>query len=217
MPGALPVFLLAILGILALATTSLHAVRAGRTPLAVGAAIAAAGWTGLYGLAVIAVSLASDEQVLSPGEYKRFCGLYLDCHAMVTVAEVDARERIGDVAAQGVFYVITVRQASNAKRARIGLAHPTPMIRDGAGRRYWISERGASALANAEGVQPALGRTIAPDETYDTKFVFDLPRDVQDPRLHVRERQWTAVLSELFLIGDEDSFLHRKTVFALTR
>lgn len=46
--------------------------------------------------------------------------------------------------------------------------------------------------------------------------MFDLPADVRSPRLHVYEGDLLARLSELFLIGDEDSLLHTRTVFDLT-
>jgi hypothetical protein len=45
--------------------------------------------------------------------------------------------------------------------------------------------------------------------------VFDVPSDAQHPRLDVRDGEPLSVLIEFLLMGDEDSFLHARTTFAL--
>ncbi len=55
-----------------------------------------------------------------------------------------------------------------------------------------------------------------PVDFYTTKLVFELPADVRAPRLNIIEGHWLTRLSEFFLIGDEDSFLHKPTTFRLT-
>jgi hypothetical protein len=61
-----------------------------------------------------------------------------------------------------------------------------------------------------------LGRAIEPAESYSTRFVFDVPAEVAVPRMLVAERGWITRLSELFLLGDEDSVLHERSVFRLS-
>jgi hypothetical protein len=56
---------------------------------------------------------------------------------------------------------------------------------------------------------------VAAGEAFTTTLVFDLPPGVEHPRLVLTEGPPAERAPELFLIGDEDSFLHRKTVFAL--
>ena len=197
-----------------------HAIRQGRVRrarLAIGFGL---GWGMLYVGAVIGVSLTSTRQELSPGEYKRFCGFYLDCHAIMTVRDVRTAITIGmdadAVRAEGIFYIVTVEQASDAARARIGLADPGAIVLDATGRRYAPSATGTAALAAATGPRPRLGTALAPGRTIQTQIVFDLPPGIERPVLHIAERNWMSRLSELLLIGDEDSLLHPPTVFRLT-
>ena len=205
---------------MALAAVLVHALLRGNRRRAIAAVGIGAGWSVVYLLAVVAVSLFSSERVLGLGDAKRFCGFYLDCHAMVSVVEVDTFATLGaadaPVPADGVFWVVTLQQSSDALGAEIGLDRPDAMLIDEAGRRHCRSDVGERALATVEGPQPQLGRAIAPEQSYTTRFVFDLPADAAGPRLLVAERGWITRLSELFLLGDEDSVLHQATVFRLT-
>lgn len=51
--------------------------------------------------------------MLAPGQIKRFCGVYLDCHLGVSVDEVRAASSVGDpgrtVMAKGKFQIVTLR------------------------------------------------------------------------------------------------------------
>ena len=168
---------------------------------------------------LVGVSVSSSERVLELNQPKRFCGFYLDCHAMVSVIGVQTTKTLtsdsGEVTAEGTFYLVTVRQSSDARRARIGIANPVAVVVDREGRRYHRSAAGERALAAAEGDLPPLGESIEAGGDYTTKFVFDLPANAASPKLHVHEGAWIARLSELFLIGDEDSLFHKKTLFRL--
>ena len=42
-------------------------------------------------------------------------------------------------------------------------------------------------------------------------MVFDLPMDVQGPALVLQQGSWLDRMTQLFLVGDEDSMLHGKT------
>jgi len=189
-----------------------------RTRALIGAA-AVGGWLAAYVATVVIVSLSSKERVLGLGEPNRFCGFYLDCHAMVMVREVERTPTLGDgerqIRAAGEFYVITVERSSDADRVPIGLAKPEAVVIDAEGRRYRRSTLGEAALARVVGEQPPLGRAVRTGEAYSTRLVFDLPANVHDPKLHVTERDLLARLTELFLIGDEDSLFHRPTLFRL--
>lgn len=218
-PLAFPLQLLTGVAGLAVAAVIVHALLTGRPRRARRVAAGAAVWGAVYLGTVTAFSLASSERVLGLNQPKRFCGFYLDCHAMVEVTAVRTATTLGtgadSVTATGRFLIVTVRQSSDARRVPIGIADPVATVIDGSGRRYHVSPEGQRALAAAEGPRPRLGRAIAAGSAFTTKLVFDLPADVREPRLHIAESDWLAKLSELFLIDDEDSFLHKRTVFRL--
>ncbi|MDH3497815.1 MAG: hypothetical protein OER21_13725 [Gemmatimonadota bacterium] len=183
-----------------------------RHPLLALAALAA----GLYLLAVIGVSLASRERVLGPGTPKHFCGFYLDCHRMVALEGVEVRQTLGELRPTGRFYVVTLRFASDAKRAVMHTGRLSAVVRGDDGRRLTRVEPAERALAMDPGADVGLpDRPIAPGQHFLTRIVFDIPSTVTAPRLYVRDTDRYALLTELFLLGDEDSVLHARTTFTL--
>lgn len=211
----LPFALISILAVGALLAFALHAHLTGRPPRAAVAAVATGGWVSVYLLALIATSLASSERVLGFNQPKRFCGFYLDCHAMVEVVGVRTAPSLGQdddrAEAQGVFYVVSLKQSSDAVAVPTGIADPIAVVIDRDGHRYRRSASGERALAVAG--RPALGQRVEVGGSFTTELVFDVPSAAPDPRLHVTEGHWLSRVSEFFLIGDEDSFLHKPTVF----
>lgn len=183
-----------------------------RKVILVGAAI----WAGAYVLILMTVSLSSRERVLSLGEDKKFCGFYLDCHRQIAVTRVDTARVIGGATASGIFYIVRLRVGSDAKVATLQLVDPRLKITDDRGRTFVRSQAGEQALAAVEGALPPLTRPIAAGESYATAVVFELPADASRPRLLVTDGFWAERLVELFLIGDEDSLLHKRTSIPLT-
>jgi hypothetical protein len=53
---------------------------------------------------------------------------------------------------------------------------------------------------------------LRPGQSYTTALVFDLPVDVREPRLLIHEGESITH----FIIGHENSPLHKKTAFQLT-
>ena len=62
-----------------------------------------------------------------------------------------------------------------------------------------------------QGSSDNLRRQLLPGESYTTDLVFDTPADATDLRLILR----SADPETVFLIGHENSLLHRKTTFRL--
>ncbi len=217
---ALPLQLLTGLVVAIGATYLVYCLCRKRRARAVVVAAALGGWLVAYGGTLVIVSLSSTDRVLGLDEPKRFCGFYLDCHAMVSVRAVHRTLTLGEGTSQataaGEFYVVTLERSSDADNVAIGLATPEAVVVDAEGRRYHRSTSGEVALAHVNGEQPPLDRAIKTGEAYSTQLVFDLPTNVRDPRLLVTERDPFSRLSELFLIGDEDSLFHRPTLFRLT-
>ena len=177
-------------------------------------------WGAAYTALLIGTSLTSRERILHPGEVKRFCGFYLDCHMGTDVVEVRRTATLGvppnEVRAAGQFYVVTVKVASNARRATLRLADPTATVVDATGRSYPRSTLGERALANAVGPAIPLNSPVGANSQFTAPIVFDLPATVRDPKLLVTDTPGIARAIEGLLIGDEDSFLHKRTYHTLT-
>lgn len=170
---------------------------------------------GVYGGSLLAVSLSSRERVLPRGADLRFCGFYFDCHMAVAVDSVERSPAVGAARASGQFYVVSLRVSSSAIRKTLRLMHPDYQVLDAAGRRYPRSAAGEAALTALTGQKAALVQPVQAGGQYHTAVVFDLPADIQNPRLLVRDVGGPDLVLEGLLIGDEDSFLHKPTTLAL--
>lgn len=170
---------------------------------------------GVYLLAVIGVSLTSREDVLGVNQPKQFCGLYIDCHRHVALAGVEHRDTIAGLPARGTFHVVTLRFASNARRAVMHLGPLSAIVMDDTGRRYRRAAAAERALATDGAVTGLPDSALAPGGAFTTRIVFDLPPEAANARLLVQDSHPLSRLTELFLIGDEDSLLHARTTFAL--
>ena len=190
-----------------LAFGSLRAHRAGRADLARLLGILGSAVPVGYLSLLLAASLTSHEQDLGLNQEKDFCGFYLDCHLSLSVVNVAQTKT-----PSGVRHVITVKFRNNARPRSEGERpfvlkpyHPVAVVVDDEGRTYERFAGGGSPL-----VQP-----VAAGNSYTAELVFDLPADVHHPRLAVTQGVRLERLIELFLIGDEDSLLHKRTTFRL--
>jgi len=192
----------------------IHALLKQKRELKQALLIGAAIWIAAYLLILISVSALSHGRELGLGAAKRFCGFYLDCHLAASVDRVDTTSMIGGshpLLASGMWWIVTVRVSSNARRAMLALLRPHVTVVDEGGTEY-------PRVADAEralGDTVSLERRLGPGESLARRLVFDLPRGVRRPRLQFTEGYWIDRLIELFLIGDEDSLLHGKTTFRL--
>lgn len=156
-------------------------------------------WLGavaIYGMALVGVSLASREQVLAPGVEKRFCAL--DCDLAYSVDEV-YRENHG-VPNRDVL-IVRVRVRNDAEQARI---RPSSF-------RAWLVAAGDARFDPITLPRSEQLADLGPGESRSIPLRFEIPQRIQGLRLAVAEGGWPTRL----VIGDENSFLHRKTVFQL--
>jgi hypothetical protein len=159
--------------------------------------LGALGVLGYLGL-VFLVSVTSLERTLPAGAPLRFCGLYLDCHLSASVEEA----RTTPLPGGGVRYTVTVRFASDARRATLTLDRPDARL---------VDDRGIS-IGSMAGPRAMV---LAPDTSVSADYVFDAPGPLENPRLLVRKGGFLERLTELFLVGDPDSFLHQPVTLAL--
>lgn len=168
-------------------------------------------WAIFYLAMLIGFSVTSKEKELSLNEPKEFCGFYLDCHMHTAVAGVQRSRKIGNKTAEGEFYIVTVEVFSDAVKATLGLHAANATVVDSNGRYYGRDFEAEKELTP----QPEFEKQIRPEERFRKEIVFDLPRDVTNPRLDIREGILPELVVEKFLIGDEDSLLHKRAYFKL--
>jgi hypothetical protein len=171
-------------------------------------------WLVFYGAMLLGFSLTSTEKVLANGEAKEYCGFYLDCHMHAAVTGVRTAKTIGPQAAKGEFYIVNVKVFSNARNPNIAfrLLDPKAEVIDATGHAYTRNTEAENLLPTA---QVQLGRDIKGSQAIEKEIVFDLPGDVQDPRLDIREGYRIDQAIEAVLVDDEDSLFHKRNYFKL--
>ncbi|HET7151293.1 MAG TPA: DUF4352 domain-containing protein [Candidatus Acidoferrum sp.] len=182
-----------------------------------GAVIAIAG---AYFLLLGGVSFASSEETLPPGGWKYFCEI--DCHLAYSIVGVQTAAALGpelqQTTARGKFVIVRVKtwfdeRTISAHRGNVPL---TPNARrvllvDDRGRSYDPSAEGQFALARGGNNSKPLTQALRPGESYTTDLVFDVPKDARGLRLLITEDDPET----RFVIGHENSLLHKKIYFDL--
>jgi hypothetical protein len=147
-------------------------------------------------------SLGSREVTLTPGEEKYFCEI--DCHIAYSVRasreELQSGRRQLHVALRTRFDETT----TSPTRPKDAPLTPNPrqvLLLDAQGRTY----------APTTMIGTPLTRALLPAQSYETELVFHLPADATQLRLLLTSPGW----EEHLLIGDENSFAHKKTYLAL--
>jgi hypothetical protein len=185
-----------------------------------GVLLVAAIMTATYLGLLLLFSFSSREKILALGDEKHFCEL--DCHLAYSVLDVQKAKTLGTAPNQtttsGTFYVVTIKTRfdEDTISPRRGNGPLTPNSRvvtivDQLGRTFSPSPVADRALAADGAPGTALTTPLQPGQSYMTRIVFDLPADVQNPTLLVREGEWLTH----FVIGHENSPLHKKTAFQL--
>lgn len=178
-------------------------------------------WVAVYGALLFGSSFLSKEQVLAPGETKYFCEV--DCHLAYSVEGILAAPALGTgehaVKAGGNFYVVKLKTLFDGETISNRRPKDMPLwpnlrwavVVDEQGRRYSTSLAGMKALTEPAGQNVPLTQSLIPGESYQTTLVFDLPADARHPRLLLTD----PLPANWFLIGHENSFLHKKVFFRL--
>src|SRR5260370_24913040 len=224
MPHLAPVVVLLFLGTILLIGASFLVLFYGAirrstffTRLGGGAALAIA--VG-YFILLTGVSFASSERVLPPGGWKYFCEI--DCHIAYSLIDAQKATTLGpefqQVSARGEFVVLRIKTWFDERTisAQRGNGPLTPNNRkvvlvDAARRSFAPSPEGQMALARLNGNSTPLAQPLRPGESSTTDFVFDVPRNAEGLRLLLTEDDPET----RFVIGHENSFLHKKIYFGL--
>lgn len=155
-----------------------------------------------FGL-LLGFSVGSHEVALARGQEKYFCEI--DCHLAYSI--VDVKTRTGDGLQD---YVVTLRTRFDEKsisphRPKDAPLTPSPRelrLVDATGHEYQpVSQTGAS-----------LATPLIPSQAYTTELEFRVPKEARDLRLLLNT---TPAWPDHLVIGDENSWMHKKTYFAL--
>lgn len=175
---------------------------------------------GAYLAAILIFSLASHETLLARGDEKHFCEI--DCHLAYSVANTRQSKTLGNLpnqsTAQGAYTVVTIKtrfdENTISPRRGDGLLYPNSRsltLVDERGNKYPPSAEGQRALETTQSSGTRLTTPLRPGESYTTEVVFDLPADTKASMLLINEGE----LLTHFVIGHENSPLHKKTGFQL--
>jgi hypothetical protein len=176
--------------------------------------------SGLYLVVVLTFSFASSEKVLARGQEKHFCEI--DCHLAYSVTEVRETKTLGDApnqeTAAGTFRVVTVKtrfdETTTSRNRGDGLLYPNSRVAtvsDESGNQYFPAAAAQQVLESSHAAGTAMTIPLRPGESYSTTLVFDLPADIKNPTLLIREGESVTHL----VIGHENSPLHKKTRFQI--
>jgi len=157
----------------------------------------------VYLALLLGFSAGSRSVTLARGQEKYFCEI--DCHLAYSIAEVRSQPD-----ATSTHYVITLRtrfdeSTTSPGRPKEATLTPSPRevrLLDSAGHAYTPTASAGTPLLTP----------LKPGDSYATQLEFTVPEDAIELRLLLHT---TPAWPDHFVIGDENSLLHKKTYFAL--
>lgn len=160
------------------------------------------GGVSVYVVLFLLASIASHNRVLAVGEEKHICEI--DCHLAYAVATTKSEPLSNGLVRHTVTVKVRFDEATiSSRRPRDATLTPNSRyvaLVDDAGHQY-------------PGSTDGLKRKLIPGESYTTDIVFDVPADATGLRLVLRNNDPEST----FIIGHENSLLHGKTTFALSK
>ncbi len=158
----------------------------------------------IYLALLLGFSAGSHPVMLARGQEKYFCEI--DCHLAYSIADVKT-----DSDGTSSHYIVYLRTrfdetTTSPSRPKDATLAPSPRevrLIDGTGHEY-------APVASAG---TPLMTPLKPADSYTTQIEFVVPRDASGLRLLINTvAQWP----DRVVIGDENSWLHQKTYFALS-
>jgi hypothetical protein len=173
-----------------------------------------AGWLGLglavyiggYAALLVGAALLSPQKVLPMHQARCFDDW------CASVEQVKLQPSIGDMQAQGVFYVVTVQVSSRAKRVSQRELDAAIYLLDERGKRYDPSPRAQQALEAAGQAGMPLDSRVEAGGSFTYTTVFDLPQGITPPGLVISHGEFPGII----VIGDDQSLLHQPTIMRLS-
>ena len=154
----------------------------------------------VYFALLLSFSVASHETALTHGQEKYFCEI--DCHLAYSVLDAHTQPDGRLVVTVRTRFDETTTSPNRPKDAPLTPSAREARLIDSNGREYApVSTAGTPLLT-----------PLRPSGYYTTELEFNLPKDATGLRLLISTiPQWP----DKIVIGDENSWLHKKTYFAL--
>ncbi|MBA2285692.1 MAG: DUF4352 domain-containing protein [Ktedonobacteraceae bacterium] len=163
----------------------------------------------VYTVLLLSVSLLSPQRVLAMHQDRCFDDWCLSVERVVPQSTVGNAPMV--VTAHGTFYLVTVHVSSRARGITQRALDAQVYLLDASNQRYDPDASGQQAIdATGQDGQP-LDSKVGPGGSFTRTVVFDLPRGSSHLALVVTHGQFPGVL----IIADEQSFLHKPTIFQL--
>ena len=156
-----------------------------------------------YMLLLFGFSLASHQVVLAQGQEKYFCEI--DCHLAYSVEKT---ESVSDGDATRVSITVKTRfdpKTISASRPKDASLAPSP-------RTFYLVDADNHVYRGTGISGTPFTTALRPGDAYETVLSFVVPKDHKGLRLLlITSPDW----QDHFLIGEENSWLHHKTYFAV--
>ena len=163
----------------------------------------------LYAVVLLGVSLLSPQRVLTMHQDRCFDDWCLSVEQVVPQFTISTAPPVAS--AHGVFYLVTVRVSSRARAISQRALDAQVYLLDARSQRYDPDPSGQQALdATGQGGQP-LNSELVPGGSFTRTVVFDLPKSSSHLSLVVTH----GLFPDVLVIGSEQSFLHKPTIFQL--
>jgi hypothetical protein len=196
-PGAVLGFLAVFGGMILALLLAAVAMFSGKKKFAGTVAKVALAGEAIYLAVLLGFSFASQEKTLQKGEEKYFCEI--DCHLAYSVQWAGYNGSALTVAVRTRFDERTISQQRGN-----GALTPNP-------RRIWLVDKAGRSHAVVSVQETSPATPLRPGESYVTLFTFEPVDEFSRTRLLISSDGWP----EYFLIGGENSLLHKKTYLAL--
>ena len=160
----------------------------------------------IYTVTLVAVSLVTPQKKLRLGDVRCFDDW------CISVVSASRQPSIGNVSANGIFYIVTVRVSSRSRGRRQREVDVLTYLTDRRGRRFEVSPVGQDALQRAGLASPSVTSFVDPGESIESRLAYDVPNGTTDLGFIKTSYGWFPVR---LVIGDSSSFFHRPTVVEL--
>lgn len=169
-------------------------------------AIAIIGCLFAYAVILVGTSLSSKTRQLALGTDKCFD----DWCASVIGSRILSKT---NVAAGNELVAITLRISNRARQAAFRPSQPRVMLMLPDGDTLASSEVAQREFEKQVGPQDDLAKRLLAGESFQTTLVFEIPASTRQASVVVLEG---PVVITRFLVGDENSFFHKKMVYPIT-